>query len=225
MAHYLIWVPETNLPQGHLATLGLESLLRGDKPMHSELAKGPTDGRGTLYYWGMTASGCYRADTQRWAAAKPNPVLDLPAGRFWIGTDGAPPTPADLALPRQLQGIPVELRDRHRWLVPEARLLPHVWGLGDDGQFAQRTLPEYDAFCRLAERSKACIAAYNPDEDLRLVDGWTFAVMALGLNYRVNEDVVDFLGLLDQPTALAVILATLGQPIIDTVESDQKKTA
>lgn len=230
MAHYLVYVPGRVTP-AILPTLGLGGLTADGNPISVESPDGPA-GPGAIFAWlhpsrpAAVSSLAYQPARQRWEAAKPDVDAGLTAGRYWLGADlESPVTPQDVARDKQYAGIGVPLRDGQRWTVPAARQLPHVWGLGDDGKFAQRAAPGFEGFCRSAERFYAAWQTRDPEQDFKLADAWAYCCEALAVNYRVNEHVVSFLDLIDGETATAIAFATIEIDLIAAVEADQKKTA
>ena len=248
MAGYSIYIPRGPSPlAAALASVGLEQLLaEGDpQPDASEvLDNGPDGGAGVLFAWrhgDPRTDPPMNVDGQTWTPAKPNPERDLAADRFWIGTDpDRPVTPDDIARPHPMAGTFRPLADGQVWRIPQARFLPHPHGLDDEGRFARRVDPRYEKFWTDSEIHAAkffeafdaadALRELKPDltpEQLEVTitieETWQYCIDALAMNYRLNADLVDHLGLLDDATMQDIVMVTINLPALSDIRA-QKKT-
>jgi hypothetical protein len=209
MAGYLIYIPKiTGSSPNHLVDVGLGSLLDkqnlpGVPGVGLEgadvLGHGPDKGRGVVFRW-FDAKHPERApelgmfpERQEWTPAKPTDGLE--AGRFWIGIEkDRPPTPEDLQRPEMYGGLPVKLAG-HDWIVPVARALPHEYGLDESGRPCRKVAREYQAFYDRAVKNFERYQEFLSGADAIIEGGFHFAVEALGMNYRVDQNIADVLRL------------------------------
>lgn len=164
-----------------------------------------------------------------WTPAVPDPERELEAGRFWMGrVPGEPIEPADLARPRQFDGLPALLDDGQLWQVPIARQLPHKMRLDPQtGQHTRSVCDEFRAYYDLAMTFwQALINVGSPlRKDLHVSDAWNLAVMGLALNYRLNRDLIDWLGLCTTDTSLyGVACSAIELEAWVYLTEEQKKT-
>lgn len=232
MSSFQVYLPgKRGATPDHLRAVGLERLLDDQMmPTAIEAFEFTPDGSsGVVFYWQDLANphnmpqhlGCH--PDQEWTPAKPKG--DLPAARFWLGKDrGGVITPAALARSRQLDGDLVDLDDGHKWLIPKATRAPKRYSLDEQGVPRLVVYPEYQQFYDLAAQNFAILAIARQGEDITLVDAWNFAERALAYNYRINSDVIDWLGLLGQVSMLYLIGATFEYAALLEIEA-QKKTA
>lgn len=158
------------------------------------LDHGPHDGPGMLFHWSETCRGYQRAH-QEWHW--------LPSGH-WIGWEkGGTITPDDLQRTEMQLGEDVELEDGQKWLVPIVRSLPGVFGFDEHGNLVEQPRAEYRDLCEYATEVVLHRWFFQADKDeveeKREVE-WSevarFAARVLGINYRVNFEVLIALGLL-----------------------------
>lgn len=211
MAGFLVFLPGLSSPGAvpeRLRTVGLVGL-SADTPLFANIQHGPTGQPGGLCWWDDPR----RPDTtpttnvalHDWQAAKPDG--EFPAGRFWLGREkGRPVRPSDLQRPVVHAGHAVRLADGQEWTIPVARQLPQLLGLNDAGDFARRPRPEYAEFWRDAERA---LSEWCFGEGIPYAAGWEFCCKALGLNYRVDRAICDWLGLFDSPSMVETVYATV----------------
>lgn len=241
--HYLIYLPgKRGANPRHLVDVGLGGLLGGGHgPEFAEISRGgPDDGGGLLVHWSdvtrpeLFPAPLVQLDRQVWTPAKPDPRQPADseagrAGRFWMGRlrDFAV-TPAALRRGDAIGGGPVTLCDGQEWQIPVARLLPHSFGLGPDGRPSRQVSPQYAEFYRQTEEYFRQIVALRQDPQAviegRLANAWHFACEALAFNYRLNSDLVDWLGLLDDARIVWTIGATFELQAWAETERE-KKTA
>jgi hypothetical protein len=172
----------------------------------------------------MMPSLTYSEKRQEWHACPKNG--DLTAGRYWIGWDKDDrPRPADLIKPRQYESEQVTLADGNEWKIPIASLLPRNWMLDDEGQPARRVAPQYQEFCEQAEKIYVAFVTAGEGGNIQIPAGWTFAVNAIALNYRVNDFVVSAIGLINDDVAWKIWAAALGYGSIREAENLKKREA
>ncbi len=248
MAGYVIYIPQAVGDKLEaLAKVGLDDLAqRPNTEFVDIIQNGPDGGSGVLYAWrggdADTDAQLAVVPAQEWQAAKPDPERELPAGRYWFGHEpGRPVLPDDIMRSTTFFGSPVQLADGQFWKIPAARQLPHRHGLDDEGNFKRTVTEEYRKFADLSTSyayeifqaidALDVLEQVNPDAiqeenrhvDVPLPETWKYCVMALSLNYWVDEAVVDFLNLLDDLSMVRVVAVTLELPQILKVR-DQKKT-
>lgn len=215
---YLLYLPGvTTGGDDAFARLGLYDLVKDGGPFCSHGA-GPDGGHGLLAAWGSVEEMpelTWREETQEW----------LEVGAYWLGKNGRAIEPRTLARATQKAGIWVELADGKRWLIPVARQLPHLWGVGADGEPGRTPAKPFAEFCATSRRVYETFAGSAPGEGLAFTDadGWKYVCQALAINYHVNPNVVSFLGIIDDDAFVRVLTATIEIDIAREVES-QKKT-
>lgn len=233
MAGYLIFLPgRRGGTVQHLRDVGLAALLAADDPGPSfadVLENGPDGGGGLLAFWDdtlhpdRTPRPQILRETQTWEPAKPHG--DLAAGRFWLGCEtDRPVRPCDLERRRMQPGADVLLADGQAWHVPIARQLPCVLGLDDQGRVASQMKNAYVPFYESAWKT---LEQFDfSQEGKASIDhacGFDFAAQALGINYRLNRDVADFLKIIDTSALWEIPKAVCEFEAL--VEHAQKKTA
>lgn len=212
-----------------LDEVGLGDLRTDSAPLFVDVpANGPDGGRGVLCGWddplepSKNPPLVVRMEHQDWAPAVAHD--GLPEGRFWLGQmKNAPVRPHDLQRRRVYEGVPVRLADGNEWVMPTVRALPKRYGFARDGKIGGTVCPEYRDLCEKAE----AIHAQLMEEGSRVFEiegGWLFGVQALALNYRVNADIVDWLGLVRDECLLNFVGGPLELQVIRDVEEAQKKT-
>jgi len=170
----------------------------------------------------------------------------------WVGyyTD-APPTPADLARPRQLQGHLVELADGNKWLIPVARAfeitgddirpvisLPQRLTLDDEGQWTESAIEaRWQYLWDIGQGWLDTVMGVAPggDADGESVDGKVIdltiagladsAVSILQANYRVSAAEVSMLGLLNRDVLAHVLNAVIDMPTFAAWQSKKAEAA
>jgi hypothetical protein len=208
----------------HLRNVGLEPLLDDGTSLSSiDVVGGPDRGRGTIFYFGDHPRPGYFAKEQSWSPCKPNGTL--PAKRFWLGyAHGAKPRPTDLMRRSSLGGEEVLLADGNAWRIPAPAKLPHTYALDSQGRPVRKTKSAYqewvDRAFSLGDRIMEWRRGGKPD--LSIAGTFSFMVATLAMNYRVNADVVDWLGLLDDVSFARIIDAVFELGALEQLE--KKKT-
>jgi hypothetical protein len=203
VASYLIYIPRAEIADAAtLREAGLGEIVRDGQPVSRPIEKGPDGGPGAICYWPSPEwAQEYDPDRQRWEAAKPDAERKLPAGRCWFGVDRQyPPRPSEIARTRrvQIKAVPVRLSDGNEWLVPRARNLPSRVKIDEADGFLRENeaaMPEHVA---AAQRIVGWLTADSGDPEIPILDGWQIAVRFLGINYRLERNLVAFLGLLEE---------------------------
>ncbi len=205
MAGYLLYLPgRRGCNPSMIAEHGLATLCGEDTPMFRDvLEHGPDGGNGVLCYWEHMNSpernhepAIVDTTRQEWRPAKANG--DQQAGRYWIGWDKSRPVrPSDILRRRSHVSTPVILEDGNEWLIPIAKQLPQVLGLDERGMVAGRIKDQYREFW---DQSWKVLDWFQPREDgtcaVPYTEGFEFCCLALSVNYVVNRDIVDALGLI-----------------------------
>jgi hypothetical protein len=172
----------------------------------------------------------YRPDRQTWR--------NVPGTAAWVGLNtDARPGPADLARAGLLAGHPVRLGDGRVWQAPTARgyeerggelalcgKLPWRTRVDDAGKWvselAERYRPLWDTACAFwdAFTAEQIAPAADAEEDGRrrfeFAESNDAALLALAVNYRLGKAEVDLLGLFNQQTVTAVLLALVDWPTL-----------
>lgn len=171
----------------------------------------------------------FHAESQTWIPAAKSG--DLEARRYWVGFDTAKrPGPAELQRVDLFDGMPVLLADGKQWIIPVADYLPQrLTRDTDTGAEVRVPSPQHEDFVREANRiyehmmSSGFAAVLEKDLTAQIPGGLTFAGKSLAKNYRVNADVVDVLGLVNDQEALEIAMVAVGiKPFLDMA---QKKSA
>lgn len=248
MASYLIYIPGIQGAKNeHLDELGLQSLRADKNPEWLEvLQHGPDGGQGMIAIWrehDETDPVFGMRDSQDWTESPPDIELGLKPGAYWIGIDQeCPVLPADIERPNRHFSAQVKLCDDNWWAIPVAARLPHRHGINHKtGEKYRRVAPRFEDFWNMSEQyavqilqemdAAELIRERRPDiseEELTvqipLEDVWDYCVFALGLNYRINDAIIDRLGLLDDTTMVQVTFATMDMAEILKTQDEQKKT-
>jgi hypothetical protein len=225
---------------GELAGLGLGHLA-GAPLACRECALGPEGRPGVLLAAAAPEGLGFYPQRQRWMRLTGGLLL-VPT---FVGLEtAAPPTPADLARPEQIDGYRVVLGDGNPWVIPVARrfpagtCLPESLALGPDGKLIREVLPAYAGAWRLAQEVCADLASDGAEygdpglEPQAMTDARAFVVACevLALNYRVGPDEVGLLRLLTTRTLPAVLSWFVEYPAYlaaqqARAEADAKKNA
>jgi len=226
---FLYWLPgpKEKPAAQQIAEAGLAHAFERP-PSHWGVERGP-DGKTGVVLCAGEAPAKYRPDRQEWRRMVANQ-----AGA-WLGlpTDHTP-GPNDLARDEILPGQPVQMADGQKWTAPIARAAvpdaesPLVWynalprrsTRDDSGQWVPgEVLSQYAALWDLACRwHDAYFAAIDGTDANQRHLAFDFegvhegAVEALQANYRIGPDEADWLGLLTQETAVAVLHVLIDLP-------------
>jgi hypothetical protein len=229
---YQIFIPGgRGCDVAQLRAVGLETILDPEfGPSEFDVTSGPQGQCGACFAWLDTLHperdprrpGMH-LDQQIWTPCKPRG--GLAAGRFWLGRDkGRKIKPSDLARRTQQPGLPVKLDDGQEWLVPAAVRLPHRYALDAEGRESRQVVDRFREFYARAEHFYNVFLKIQVQPGVVVEGGWPFAIEALALNYRVNADLVDWLGLFSEEALLWTIGATFELDPLRAIEL-QKKTA
>ncbi len=233
MASYLVYIPGvTGASPNHLSNVGLGGLLdpHASADCQDMLRHTPDQGQGVVFYWldhQDHANDPWHLGNHPdidWAAAKPKG--ELKAGRFWLGCcHGQIVTPEALLRRDNLGGAAVTLEDGNRWLVPISTVLPRTYALDENtGAPILKVANKYQQYCDLAHLNYMAMVSQDPTHDVSVTGAWDFAEMALGWNYRINADVMDWLKLVGSGTMIRILAASYDGVLIEEIEA-QKKTA
>jgi hypothetical protein len=146
--------------------------------------------------------------------------------------------PASIARAKQLASTPVPLADGQAWLVPTALRLPKRWTIDELGQGVQVLQSRYQRYYDRCEqiynwflRYARGLSPFAESAEQKgtvpthtIPGGFSLAVEALTLNYRLNADLIDWLGLFDDESLVRLCGATFEWEILREVAA-QKKTA
>ncbi len=206
-----------------LEALGLDELRAVDvaasnlpDALRELLPEEQADAGGCCLRWGGEPFANGGLADFEWQAAKPWPERSLAAGRFLMGRQG-PVTPADLERPKMLESLPTILDDGYAWQLPIAAYLPKVYGIrASDGRETFDVAPEFVEYCELAaefQQAALSIANGRPIHSLNVMHAFRLAELGLRINYRLNRDVADWLGILrDEDTIFWAACASFELP-------------
>jgi hypothetical protein len=235
MAGYLIYVPEVKIiDAGVLRRVGLDDLAHDRMPSSCELrTEGPDGGRGAIAFWHHEHDAranpvpVYDPPSQHWRAAKPDAERMLPDKRFWLGMEAKrPPYPTDLARSRMVRGREVILGDGNPWLVPIYRALPSRVLISDEGFLENPIDPRFASYEQDAEQIYRWLVPKEGEPGFPRIAGWEIAVQFLAMNYRVNQAVVDWLGLFDDSSLKDTLGAVIEfDAILDMIREQLAATA
>ncbi len=230
MSSYLVYIPGQPIrTEQALRDVGLGEIIDPQFPAACcDLSSGPDGSHGLLFYWQDSSNGgaglsllpSLRAEDNDWQPAK---AYDgKPAGRFWLGKSKVKPVTPDGLLRRNYYGgLPVVLDDGNEWAIPVARQLPHSYGIDEFGRPARKIQSAYINFFDQSQAWLDKFRQYARDRtDPNVADGWYFAVEAIAMNYRVNQDIADWLQLMGDFTLPMAIAATF--EMAHTLESLKK---
>jgi len=171
----------------------------------------------------------YAPDFQRWRKVRNAPEL-------WAGVDTEhPPTPADLARPRETRGYPVELADGNSYTVPIIRsptmvtALPQEMTYDEDGEFTMSLCEEYAELWEAT--GKVWDGVYEPaaDEEKRGLlyeECLAYCLRFLAINYRIGRYEQMVLRLLTTENCIEVLQSAVDFPqFMQMVEAESKKNA
>ena len=206
-------------------------------PMFADVIQdGPDGGGGTFVHFdgrGRFAPNhlaTINLDAQDWLPAAPEG--ELAAGRYWLGVwRKQKPGPEDLQRATVNDGPPLALRDGRHWVIPIADYLPKLMTINrQTGDEELRPLPEHLSF---VEKTNELFRLLMSDDFHRELEetfrvviprGLSYAAEALSVNYRVNRDLVDMLGLIGEFEAVQIAGIATGVDLVATANAAQKKT-
>jgi hypothetical protein len=240
MSFFLYYIPKlAGLNDEGLKRAGLFERIGPSRDVSPSQIQGPDKGRGILF---RDAAGgpfreplVYNTDAQVWRreVIRNHKILTLeepPA--YWVGFwKSNPPGPENLrryAAEEMFEGYETELGDGRKWVVPRGRIFdkaamgfqtpwPSKFGFDDDGNLT-RSISQN--FREHEEILKLSIAASEP---MRTDDFDLLAARILGINYRISENEVIALNLLDTHTSRQTIHAYLDYfAILEQLEAEKK---
>jgi hypothetical protein len=240
MSSFLYYIPKlAGLNDEGLKRAGLFERIGPSRDVTPSQIQGPDKGRGILFR--DAAGGPFRerllfnADAQVWRreVIRDHKILtpeEPPA--YWVGFwKSNPPGPENLrryAAEEMFEGYETELGDGRKWVVPRGRIFdkaamgfqtpwPSKFGFDDDGNLT-RSISQN--FREHEEILKLSIAASEP---MRTDDFDLLAARILGINYRISENEVIALNLLDTHTSRQTIHAYLDYfAILEQLEAEKK---
>ncbi|QDV50855.1 hypothetical protein [Gimesia fumaroli] len=226
------FIPHKNASNpDHLREVGLEMLLRegDDGPHFADLAgTGPGGKPGQIISW--TGDGlAYLPEQQDWIPAIPDPARNLPAERYWIGTNkGQKPTPLDLMrLPKiTFDGFPLQLGDGNTWVLPNALRMPHYMGLNERGELDRFPVasckPLYDRTLWALEHAEA---VFREEKELDEKAAFNYVVEMLAVNYRICPQIVSLLQLFNDENLFGAMCKTTDLEQLFQIREELKKNS
>jgi hypothetical protein len=218
--------------RAELARRGLGSLLDpGIDAIFTEVRKGPDGGHGKLVtFWPGNSPREVCLESQTWMEAPPDG--DFAKGRYWVGYVRAQkPSAGELQRRELIDGEPVALADGNAWIVPCCEFAPKR--LTRDRNTGAETRVVKDEYQHWVDWSNALYRVFVSDafhtlvEKQRIVhipNGLGFAALCLAQNYRVNQDVVDLLGLIGEYEAFEIARVATGMSIMERLLVQKKST-
>lgn len=156
--------------------------------------------------------------------------LSFNGGLIWAAIDkNYPPTPADLARHKMLDGYPIEMADGQEWIVPILRrwpagtALPQDWEWDDAGQFVQRIKARYQRIWESSSKTASEFFDSPSGHRINLPDATQRILDALALNYRLGRHEQRLLHLVDSTNWEDALAATVDLPKVFALVA-QKKT-
>lgn len=212
MAHYQVFVPQATFAestQHPLVCAGLSDHVANADGI--PLAEGPDGGPGRLYAWRNHTTNRrlhYNAAEQEWVPAVP--VGDSPAKRYWVGFwNDSPPTESDLRRPGITFGMDIRLDNGEEWHIVIPAELPCTVMRGDGGTVQVRPKAKYRDLYLETARIRRRLS--DPDANLPWEIPYDFICKCLRINYRIPDEVIGYLGLLDENNIKAVLLTVIGK--------------
>ena len=200
--------------------------------MFLDVDTGPDGGAGKLVWFDSRRRAstpkvtAFHPGTQTWVPAAKSG--ELAEGRYWIGiTAGAAVLPECFEREQVIDGKPVRLLDGNHWTVPIVSYLPKRLTL--NRSTGEQLTRNFDVHLPFVERTNEMFQHLISDEfqqrvqdELRVVipDGLVYASMALGMNYRVNHDLVDALGLIGELEAVRTAAVATGLETLAMISID-----
>lgn len=217
--HYLIFIPNKSGPsRSNLRDAGLGDLLRvgDDLPAWADLdGRGPGGQTGQIWTW--NESPVYLPEQQTWTADK--------RGRYWFGINTAkPPRAVELLRRNPVAGLMQTMADGSEWQIPNVLNLPAVFDIDENDEPIKVPSKPYKPFADdCAWALEAVINAVGHGVEPDWVRVFKFAVDALSVNYRVNRQIVAWLGLLDDTLIHTIAAKATDADRIRQVLDDLKK--
>jgi hypothetical protein len=225
---YQIFIPDaTGCSPDLMREVGLEDLLDGGTSLTAcEVTAGPAGRRGVCFWFGDHPHPGFHKDDQLWTPCTPRG--DKPAGRFWMGqARNLPPLPREMQRTEILAGGQfATLGDGNEWLIPVPRRLPSIYGLDELGRPTRKVKSIYRDWQERAWEYWEIVVAWKRGGggDLTIQDAWRFMVDSLTMNYRVNQDIASWLGVIDDTSILKILDAVFELGVLNRLEAQKKKT-
>lgn len=229
---FLIYIP--NVPgdvtpnDEKLVKVGLSALSQGCATIATPA--GPDGKPGVVFSWPTSdprSTMGYLPDSQEWIPAVERDGLAV--GRYWVGFNKlSPPTPADLAWARQMEGGPVVMGDGRLWKIPAAGMLPKDYVLKSNGMPVEEVQSRFIKFWERSQEWYDWMVGLDYDKpDIEWnAEVWRFIEDALSLNYMLTPEVVSWLRLINTDSRGRAMLAAMGGlQIRDDLESQKKSIA
>ena len=223
--HYVLYLPGVNAANNEaLEQVGLPRLVRENDidPMFSAvLENGPDGGTGTFVHFDPQQR--YSPGAYTWTKCP------TPGKNFWWGESSEVSTASDLARCEQLPGRRCVLGDQP-WLIPNALMLPHDFGLGSDGQperfitskYTRLAAQSLNAFAKARELIEQG-AGLGPDRAVQFLD---YLMMILAENYRVFPEYILSRRLISEENWPRMLMCAIDAQALIKIEEEvlQKKT-
>lgn len=229
----MVFLPEhTGNDPSELVNRGAGELLDpATEVISAPLVKGPGGKPGMLFtFWPFMDPKQYDEKSQTWLEAPPDG--GLAKGRYWVGyVTAQKPTPEELQRRDLIDGEPVVLADNKVWVIPCCEFAPKR--LTRDANTGEEKRVVTEAHRHWVEWTNALFSLFVSDgfqaiveKDLvvHIPNGLAYAALTLSKNYRVNADVVDLLGLIEEYQAFEVARVATGMSIVERIAT-QKKSA
>lgn len=234
MAGILVYLPKyAGDERAELVRRGLGSLLEpGIDAIFTETRTGPDGGHGKLVTFLPGSSPReVDAETQEWMEAPPDGELEK--GRYWLGyVKGQKPTAGELQRRDLIDGESVILADNNAWHVPWCEYAPKR--LTRDRHTGQEIRVVKSEYKHWVEWSNALFrlfvsdgfhAIVEKDRVVHIPNGLAYAALSLSQNYRVNMDVIDLLGLIDEHKAFEIARVATCMSIMERAIAQKKSAA
>lgn len=195
------------------------------------VVKGPGGKSGMLFTFApYTDPRSYDEKTQTWLEAPPDG--ELAKGRYWVGyVTARKPTPEELQRRDLIDGEPVVLADNKVWVIPCCEFAPKRLtrdvNTGEEKRVvaeAHRQWVEWTNALFSLFVSEGFSAIVEKERVVHIPNGLGYAALTLSKNYRVNSDVVDLLGLIEEYQAFEIARVATGMSLVERI-ADQKKSA
>ncbi|MBK8916459.1 MAG: hypothetical protein IPM64_17980 [Phycisphaerales bacterium] len=211
--------------------------LAHDRYSANHLRQGPDGGEGLLlvpepHDGSVVERAAFVPEHQTWWPGEgPEVGGRRPEISYWIGIDrDYPPTPAGLARRDLVGGYEHTLGDGHVWVCPTIRRALFLPGVPCSyakvgGELVREPLPQY---ARIFRRTLEFAARFAAGEAPPAADQWDLAVACLAVNYRVSNEEVSQLRLINDRTLELVMDAAFDLPWLREATSGadpQKKRA
>lgn len=235
MAGIIVYIPgSARADRQSLISAGLGELLDpAVDPAYLNTVKGPDGSHGVLVaFCGAIPlpPPAYDAETQEWLEAPPDG--ELAKGRYWLGyVKTAKPSADVLQRSELIDGEPIRLADGNNWIVPCAEYAPkRLTRDRDTGDEARIVTDAHRLWVKWSNEiyrwftSTGFQAAVEANRAVTIPNGFRYAALTLSKNYRVNIDVLDLLGLVEDFEAFQIARVATGMTIIERLVAQKKTT-